>query len=346
MARYLKQALIFTPIFLLLYGTNTYGLHALSLYENPLGQIDSEQWVQESPIQFFIGFLINLLIKDTLITHWLVVLFGFIYLLMSAFYFDKKYFSGKEILKILYFTPFFLVLFTWMGKPDTFTIGSLFFLIAFKDSKILHLVFTIILIFSHPQIAIIYFLLTKYLKIYHYKTNHYISIISGYALYFSYFNQLSDFESRYGVISNELDRVFKTIFTNTLGGLISLFMWLWVLIFLSKLIKDRKFLISFLVIFFVSFFTIDHTRVFIQLAIPIIVYAINQKKFIDTFDRLFDKKIMYILGVFQIQKRADGRLVDGINLYDLEFFSRATTFLISFIDKYVDVSSSLSSLIQ
>ena len=68
MTRYLKQALIFTPIFLLLYGTNTYGLHALSLYENPLGQINSEQWVQESPIQFFIGFLINLLIKDTLIT--------------------------------------------------------------------------------------------------------------------------------------------------------------------------------------------------------------------------------------------------------------------------------------
>ena len=54
---------------------------------------------------------------------------------------------------------------------------------------------------------------------------------------------------------------------------------------------------------------------------------------------------MYILGVFQIQKM-DGRLVDGINLYDLEFFNRATTFLISFIDKYVDVSLSLSSLIQ
>ena len=119
-----------------------------------------------------------------------------------------------------------------------------------------------------------------------------------------------------------------------------------VVIFLSKLIKDRKFLISFIAIFFVSFFTIDHTRVFIQLAIPIIVYAINHKKFLETFNQLFDKKFMYILGVFQIQKRADGRLVDGINLYDLEFFNRVTTFLISFIDKYTNVSWSLSSLIQ
>ena len=56
MEKYLKQALIFTPIFLLLYGTNTYGLHALSLYENPFGQIDSEQWVQKVQFNFFLVF--------------------------------------------------------------------------------------------------------------------------------------------------------------------------------------------------------------------------------------------------------------------------------------------------
>ena len=50
---YLKKVLIFTPLFLLFYGINSYGLHAKNLYLNPFGQIETEQWVQESPIQFF-----------------------------------------------------------------------------------------------------------------------------------------------------------------------------------------------------------------------------------------------------------------------------------------------------
>ena len=116
-----------------------------------------------------------------------------------------------------------------------------------------------------------------------------------------------------------------------------MFMWLWVVVFLSGLIKDRKFIISFFVIFFVSFFTIDHTRVFIQLAIPLIIYATNQEKFIETFNELFDKKIMYFLGIFQFQKRADGRLVDGVNLYELEFFNKVFTFLISLVDRYANI---------
>ena len=53
---YLKKVLIFTPLFLLFYGINSYGLHAKNLYLNPFGQIETEQWVQESPIQFFFGF--------------------------------------------------------------------------------------------------------------------------------------------------------------------------------------------------------------------------------------------------------------------------------------------------
>ena len=44
-----------------------------------------------------------------------------------------KILENVAILKILYFTPFFLILFYWMGKPDTFTIGSLFLLISYKD---------------------------------------------------------------------------------------------------------------------------------------------------------------------------------------------------------------------
>ena len=111
-SQFIKHVLFFTPIFLIFYGTNTYGMHALNLYENPLGKLSSEQWVQESPIQYFIGYPINLIINSTIRTHWLVVSLGFIYVVVSAYFVGKKYYQNVPFLKVFYFTPFFLILFT------------------------------------------------------------------------------------------------------------------------------------------------------------------------------------------------------------------------------------------
>ena len=158
-----------------------------------------------------------------------------------------------------------------MGKPDTFTVGSLLFLVAFNNSLSLSFTFIMILVFSHPSIYNLYFInkIFKYFKI---KTIHYLSFVVSFVAYFIYLEQLTTFMSRFDVISNEIIRAFNTIFTNFLGGLISLFMWLWIIIFLSNLIKDKKFIFSFLFIFLISFFTIDHTRIFSLLSVPIIIY--------------------------------------------------------------------------
>ncbi len=337
MVSYLKKILSFIPIFLLIYGTNTYGLHAKKLYENPFGSIDSEQWVQESPIQFFLGFIVNLFTNNTTRTHWIVVILGFLYLTISVINFDKRYFSNNQIFKVLYFTPFFLILFTWMGKPDTFLIGSLFFLVSFSNSAVLSFVFILFAVSSHPQIAFIYFLLIKYLNIFNLKINHYFSFILSYIIYSAYLNQLSELEGRYSVISQELERVFQTIFTNTLAGFISLFMWLWIVIFGSNAIKDRKFLTSFIIIFSISFFTLDHTRIFMQLSIPLIIYLVKNDEFLNFFTNYFDKKLMYLLGLFQIQKRGDGKIVDGVNLYESEFFKSMFSKLIELIEKVLNI---------
>lgn len=337
-SQFIKQLMFFTPIFLIFYGTNSYGMHALKLYENPLGKLSSEQWVQESPIQYFIGFPINLIIDSTITTHWLVVTFGFVYLTISAYFVGKKYYQNVPILKVFYFTPFFLILFTWMGKPDTFTIGSLFFFIAFSNSQFLSLIFILGLIFSHPQVAFVYFILIRYLKIFKYKLSHLTSIFVGYVLYFIYLNQLEEFENRYSVISQELDRAFRTIFSNTLGGFVSLFMWLWIIIFISNLVKDKKFLLSFLLIFLISFFTLDHTRIFTILSVPLILYLINNSHFLSTFYELFDKKIMYLLGLFQIQKRADGKIVDGFNFYENETMNNLFSSIIKFVENLLNIS--------
>ena len=101
---YLKKVLFFTPIFLFLYGINSYNMH-LSLFEDPFGQIASEAWVKESPIQFFIGYVLNLILNNTILTYWLVVVLGFIFLVFNH-KFDQKVFVNMQIMKILYFHHF------------------------------------------------------------------------------------------------------------------------------------------------------------------------------------------------------------------------------------------------
>ena len=112
-------------------------------------------------------------------------------------------------------------------------------------------------------------------------------------------------------------------------------MWLWVPIFLSGLIKDRKFLLSFLFIFSISFFTLDHTRIFMILSIPVIIYLISQKRFIDSFSNIYDKKVMYFLGIFQLHKRGDGRIVDGRNFSEYEYFQKLINSLLELVSNFL-----------
>ena len=331
---YLKKLILFIPVFLTIYGINEYNKHT-SLYNNPLGSIDSEQWVQESPLQFFIGFVINIFIDNLNLTYWIVVILGFLFLLFSLIKFDQKIFNGNQIMKILYFSPFYLIIFYWMGKPDTFITGSLFLLTSFNGSLLISGFAIFVMIFSHPQVTLIYFVLIRYLDIIKLKIEHYIFLFLGFLIYNFYLMQLSQFESRYDFIIKDLDRILDTIFTNTLAGFISLFMWLWIPIFLSGLIRDKKFFLSFFLIFFISFFTLDHTRIFMILSIPLIIYLISKREFLESFSTIFENKIMYILGLFQIQKRADGRIVDGNNLSENIIFQELMSELINFIKKFI-----------
>ena len=322
---YLKKIAIFTPIFLLFYGINTYGLHAKSLYLNPFGQLESEKWVQESPIQFFVGYVINRVVNNLDLTHWLVVIIGFIYCLTAIIKFDLNNNSDFGIFKVLYFSPFFLILFTWMGKPDPITIGSIFFIVTFINSPLKSLVFTLILVFSHPQVAVIYFVLIHILKIEKFRLHNYLSFVFSYILYYFYTLNLDQLESRFSIILEDQERVFATLFNNFLSGVLSLFMWLWIPILLSGIYKKKEFIIAFIFIYIFIFFTIEDTRIFVLSSVPLIIYLFKNQDFQKSLITFLDHKALYILGIFQIQKRADGRIVDGWSWLNFDFIKELTT---------------------
>ena len=273
--------LSFVPFFLIVFGFGSYNQH-FKLIENPLSSIPNEQWVQESPIQFFIGFFINLFIKNPSISYWSSVVVGFVYLFFAIAKFEKNYLKNTSIAKILFFSPLFLILFYWMGKPDTYTVGSLLLLLAFSSKFLVFLISIFVMVFSHPQIALIYLFLCRYLKLMKFKSKHYLGIFFSYAVYFIYYNNLADFETRYEYITNDLNRLLDTFFTNSLAGVISYFMWLWVPILSSGIIKNKKFLFSTLLILSVSFLTLDNTRIFSVLSVPVIIYTSKNQNFIDS----------------------------------------------------------------
>ena len=116
--------LSFVPFFLIVFGFGSYNQH-FKLIENPLSSIPNEQWVQESPIQFFIGFFINLFIKNPSISYWSSVVIGFVYLFFAIAKFEKNYLKNTSIAKILFFSPLFLILFyqnqkSWLRCRWTF----------------------------------------------------------------------------------------------------------------------------------------------------------------------------------------------------------------------------------
>ena len=332
---YLKSAIFFVPIFVIFYGVNPYGNNTTILYNNPFGTLATEQWLQESPIQFFLGYFLNIFIENEESTFNFINIIGFIFLYFSLYSYDSKNLEYMPILKILYFTPFFLILFYWMGKPDTFTIGSLFLLISYKDKITTSFAAIFIMIFSHIYVTAIYIFIIILLKLITLRWHHYLSLLINLFFYILYRMEISEISGRFDVISSDIERALYSSFTNLLSGIISFFMWIWIPLLLSKPFKDKKFLLSFILIMTISFFTLDHTRVFILTSVPLIIYLSKNKIFIEKFKLIFSNNWIYLIGLFQIQKRGGGKIIDGWGILEIDIFKSTLDKFIYFLNSIV-----------
>ena len=309
-----KKLIAATPIFILFFGISNYNFQESKfLFVNPLQLLEPRlQHLQESPITFLIGYIINSILNNTSITYWLVVFLGYVYLFTILYLYEKHELNGDYFIKSLFFTPFFLIIFSWMGKPDTFLVGSFLSLVVFKNNIYLSFLSILILVFSHPQIAFIYLFLIFILKIFELRLFHFTSFLISYFLYFYYQNLLmSDIDGRLSYIIENIEKINIAFFVYLISGIISLFLWLWIPIINSKMFNNFKFSGSFLIIFSIAYLSVDFTRTFITMAIPLIIYLSRQEFFIQKFDQVFSNSFIYILGFFQIQKRPYGVIADS-----------------------------------
>jgi len=306
-----KKLVFLTPFFTIFFGVNWYSrTESQKLFLEPF-QLPKNEWLIESPIQFILGYFLNIILKNPTLTYWIVVFCGYFFLLIS-FYLLEKNIKESIFLDVLFLTPFFLIMYFWMGKPDTYTIGSIIILILYNNRYQAFFLISLVLIFSHAQIALIYLFLIYYLKIFKLNIKHYFLFFIGYLMYFIYLSQYGEYQGRAEFIIENFERIIANVLTNPLIGAVSLFMWIWIPILNSEVFKlNKRYLTSFLIILVISLFSLDFTRTFLISSIPFLYKLSTDKTFVKSFNTIFSNNWIYLLGFLQLQKRPDGVISDS-----------------------------------
>ena len=309
----IRKTLFFLVTFFLLYGVAAYGLGAFGkLYKNPFDLLPAKyQWLHESPIQFFIGYALFGFLPSY-IAYFLVQIIGIAFLVWTyLLMLRNKQLDHSELFLILALSPFILVLFTWFGKPDIFLIASCFGMLATSQKNInLFPIFFLCSVFSHPQITIFYVVFFLILNQVKFSLVLLLSAIFSYGLYFGYINELGDFANRADYIAENLRRLIITQAKQPFFSIFCTFGWLWLAILHLRSSLSIRFFVVASLCFGITLGTLDHTRVFVLLSIPLLVNLAEQNAVRKFCIDLNTYVPIVVLLFFQFQKRPDGVIVD------------------------------------
>jgi len=281
--------ILFLVAFMLLHGFNTYNYLEFSiLYKDPLSNLPTpNQTVQESPIQFLIGFLFLSSLQPKL-AFFIVQLIGIIYLILS-FYQMLNHISNKSYFILFYvigLSPLIFILFTWFGKTDIFLIGSCFGILSCqRGNNKLILFHVLISIFAHIQIAFVHLIFLLYNRII--KPTYFIFVcyFFCFCLYVFYLNKSGDFVGRLDFFIQNLQGLLVTRIKNPFFSIFSTFGWLWIIIYNVRSTLSKQFWFSVIICFLITCGTLDHTRIFSLISLPLVIYLCEidkvEKKLID-----------------------------------------------------------------
>lgn len=308
-----RKTVFFLAVFVLLYGVTADNLDAfVKLYKNPFELLPAHmQRLQESPIQFLLGyFLFNSL--PPYIAYILVQILGGVFLIWTYLLLLKnREIVHSELFLILALSPFLLVLFTWHGKPDIFLIASCFGMLATSQkNKSLFPIFFLCSVFSHPQITIFYVVFFLILNQVKFTLLLLLSAVLSYGLYFGYINELGEFSTRSDFIFENFKALIITQVSQPFFSIFCTFGWLWIpILYLRSSLSFRFFSVAVLC-FGITLTTLDHTRVFVLLSIPLLVYLVEKNAVRKFCIELNPYLPIVLLLLFQFQKHPNGVIVD------------------------------------
>lgn len=301
----LRQTISFLVIFFLIYGLGAWHFSEFrELYLDPMKLLNEDrQWLQESPIQYLIGYTLFERF-DAGPAYVLTQLVGVLFLLVSYFLLLKNgNIKHSQIFLVLALSPFLFTIFVWFGKADIFLIASCFGMLAtVKKNRYLFSLFLLISTFSHVQITIFYLLFFLILKQARVDRFFLLGIIISSALYSIYIYKLNADFGRVDYMYDALLILLKHHVRAPLFDLFSTFGWLWLpIIYFRKSLSVRFYIVAILC-FFITVLTLDHTRVFMLLSLPVLVYLSEKVDIVEYANKVSQIFPIWILLFFQFQK--------------------------------------------
>lgn len=302
-------------IFVILYGLSLEGTSAFKiLYKNPYVLLPKEgQWLQESPIQFLLGYYLFRW-SPWYVAYFAVQFLGVSYFVFSIRSFLKTYeLNSDQFLRVLAISPLILILITWHGKPDIFTVAAFFSILAFHGRNTLILILSVLVaVFAHPQIAIIHVSLAVFLGLLRPNPRLISSYIFSFLIYFLYKHNLEgDLFGRSDWIFEYWRKLLKTQLYNPIFSIVGTFGWFWLIVYQVRQKLSFRFWIAFVLCYLITLTTFDHTRIFVLVSLPLITYTYVKCESGESLDQI--KKFLPIFFMFfiQLQKRPGGSIVDS-----------------------------------
>ena len=284
----------------MIYGFKLFSLVDFNqLYGNPFALLAPErQWVQEGPVNFFIGYFLSFFInyKVAYVSIYFLNLFAVVYAI-NILKRNVELSVFKSFLSVSFLTPIVVIPLMWAGKTDGFLIASIISIAALSNSKSkLIYIWAVIGIFSHPSSFIIQLFGLLILGITRFSLMMKIFCISV-IFYSFYLFTIGGLEGRLSFASENYMKILQARLEDPIFTIFTLFGFLWLFLIPNyKQFKINSFLYLFIIIGVVAL-TLDTTRVFSLLSLPILIHISFSKRLNELYFE-FIQKLSKILPYF------------------------------------------------
>jgi len=273
-------------ILIVIYGIKFFHINDFaSIYGQPLTKLAPDrQWFQTGPINNFIGFILSPFFSwkiSYFIIHAMNI--GAIIIALRIWKNEQGDDSFKALLSILFITPVVVIPLMWWGKADAFLISSIIAIAALsgRSSKLIYC-WAIIGILSHPQSFSIQLLGLALLGISR-PLDTFKMIAVSYLVYSAYYFSIGSMDGRASFIIDNYQIILEAFLVAPIFTTFTFFGFFW--FFLGSIARKISLpQISYLIIIFIiTSITLDHTRVFALLSMPLICSIAISKSYVDEY---------------------------------------------------------------
>ena len=269
------------------------------LFGDPLALLAPErQWVQEGPINIIIGYFLShfLNYKVAYVCIYFLNLISVVYALNIL----KKNSENpvfKSFLSMMFLTPIVVIPLMWAGKTDGFLIASIISIAALSKSQSKSIfIWAVIGIFSHPPSFVIQLFGLFILGITRLSLIVKIFFIN-FIFYSIYLFSIGGLEGRLSYVYENYMEILQARVEDPIFTIFTLFGVFWLfLIPHYKQFKKCIFLYLFIILGAVAL-TLDTTRVFALLSVPILLHISFSKNLNELYFK-FIQKLFNILPYF------------------------------------------------